>query len=63
MKQYRTILVAVGFDERDAVTLRHAARIAAIAESETVYVAHMASRIDLPADVAERYPDLVRPVD
>ena len=63
MKQIRTLVVAVSFDERDAVTLRHAARIASEAESETVYVVHVAPTFDLPEDVADRFPELVRPVD
>ena len=63
MKQYRTILVAVSFDERDATTLRHAARFAVAAESETVYLAHIAASFDLPEEVSQKYPELVRPVD
>jgi nucleotide-binding universal stress UspA family protein len=63
MEPYRTILVAVALDGRDGPTLRHAARMASAGDTQRVYLVHVAPSIDLPADVAQRYPDLARPVD
>ncbi|MBM4069241.1 MAG: hypothetical protein FJ271_09890 [Planctomycetes bacterium] len=60
MKRYQTILVGAGLDDRDATTLRHAARLAQAARA--IYVAHVALTFDLPAELAQQ-ADLVVPVD
>jgi nucleotide-binding universal stress UspA family protein len=63
VKRYQTIVVAAALDDRDATTLRHAARFAQAAASKAVYAAHIIPSFDLPAEVAEKQPELVLPVD
>jgi nucleotide-binding universal stress UspA family protein len=63
MKRYQTIVVAVALDDRDATTLRNAARFAQAAESKAVYVVHVAPSFDLPAELTNKQPEQVLPVD
>lgn len=63
MKRYQTILVGAALDERDATTLRHAARFAQAAGSKRVYVAHIAPTFDLPTEVATNQAELLVPMD
>jgi len=52
MKRYKSIIVNVALDDRDATTLAHAARFAQAAESEVVYITHVAPSFDVPAGVS-----------
>jgi len=63
MKRYQTIVVAAALDDRDATTLRHAARFAHAAESKAIYAAHIVPSFDLSEEVSEKQPELVVPVD
>jgi len=63
IKRYQTMVVAAALDDRDATTMRHAARFAHAAESKAVYVAHVAPTFDMPEEVARQQPELVIPVD
>lgn len=63
MRRYQTILIGAALDERDATTLRHAARFAHAAQSQYVYLAHVAPSFDVPAEVLARQPDLAVPRD
>jgi nucleotide-binding universal stress UspA family protein len=63
MNRYQTIIVAAALDDRDATTLRHAARFAQAAQSKTVCLTHVAPSFDLPQPVGEQHPELARPVD
>jgi hypothetical protein len=63
MKRYKTIVVAAALDDRDATTLAFAAQFAKAAESENVYITHVAPSFDLPAEAAAQHPELFLPLD
>jgi len=63
MYQIKRLLVGVSFANQDGASIRYAAMISRLAQSEKVVFLHVASRVDLPEDILEEYPDLFQPVD
>jgi nucleotide-binding universal stress UspA family protein len=59
MKRYRTIVVAMALDDRDATTLKHTAHFAQAAGSQIVYMVHVAPTFDLPPDISEQSQNIV----
>ncbi len=63
MHRIKRLLVAVSFANQDGASIRYAAMISSLAQSEKVVFLHVASSVDLPEDILEEYPDLFQPVD
>ena len=63
MYEIKRLLVGVSFAKQDGASIRYAAMISRLARSEKVVFLHVASRVDLPEDILEEYPDLLQPVD
>lgn len=63
MKRYKSLLAVVALDERDTTTLRHAAFVAMAAQSDVVYLAHIAPSFDLPPKGSPLTPDFSSPID
>jgi len=61
--RYKRLLVGLTMAERDEGTLRYAAMIARMAQSETVYFIHVAPSLDIPEEIREQYSDRLEPVD
>jgi nucleotide-binding universal stress UspA family protein len=58
MHQYKQLLVAMNADEHDEATLRYAAVISRMAESERVFFVHVV-KLDVPKNVLDEYPALL----
>lgn len=63
MYRFSRILVAMGFSDHDAATLKYAGRISHAAHSERAYFVHVVSTLDVPDWVRENHPELAEPVD
>jgi nucleotide-binding universal stress UspA family protein len=63
MYRIKRLLVGVSFADQDGASIRYAGMISRLAQSEKVVFLHVASRVDLPEDILEEYPDLFQPVD
>ena len=63
MYRFKRLLVGVSFAHQDGASIRYAAMISRLAQSEKVVFLHVASRVDVPEDLLKEYPDLFQPVD
>jgi nucleotide-binding universal stress UspA family protein len=63
MYRIKRLLVGVSFADQDGASIRYAGMISRLAQSEKVVFLHVASRVDIPEDILEDYPDLFQPVD
>lgn len=63
MYRFRRLLVGISFAHQDGASLRYAALISRMANSEKTIFLHVASTLDIPEDLLEEYPDLFEPVD
>ena len=63
MYRYKRLLVGLTMAERDEATLKYAAMIARMAESEKVYFIHVAPSLEIPQEIREQYSDQFEPVD
>jgi len=63
MYRYKRLLVGISFAHQDGASLRYAALISRMANSEKTIFLHVASTLDIPEDLLEEYPDLFEPVD
>jgi nucleotide-binding universal stress UspA family protein len=63
MYRIKRLLVGVSFANQDGASIRYAAMISRLAQSEKVVFLHVASSVDLPEDILKEYPDLFQPVD
>jgi nucleotide-binding universal stress UspA family protein len=63
MYAYKRLLVGVSFAHQDGASIRYAAMISRLGKCEKVIFLHVASRVDIPEELLEQYPDLFQPVD
>ncbi|MDF9795834.1 nucleotide-binding universal stress UspA family protein [Catalinimonas alkaloidigena] len=63
MYQLKRILVCVDLSEMDEDVIRYSSEIAKITEADSVYFLHAAKDLNLPQDVANKYQDVLAPVD
>jgi nucleotide-binding universal stress UspA family protein len=63
MYQLKRILVCVDLSAMDEDVIRYASEMAKITEADSVYFLHAAKDLNLPRDVAQKYQDVLAPVD
>jgi nucleotide-binding universal stress UspA family protein len=63
MYRFKRLLVGVSFAQQDGASIRYAAMIGRLAKSEKITFLHVASRVDIPEDLLQEYPDLFQPVN
>jgi nucleotide-binding universal stress UspA family protein len=62
MYRFKRLLVGISFADQDGASIRYAAMISRLAQSEKVVFLHVASSVDLPEELLKEYPDLFEPV-
>ena len=63
METLKRILLCLDGTEMDKEVLRYTSFISKIIKPEKIYFLHVASSLDIPADIKEKYPDLLAPLD
>jgi nucleotide-binding universal stress UspA family protein len=63
MYRYKRLLVGVSFASQDGSSIRYAALISQLAKSEQITFVHVASKVDIPEELREEYPDLFPSMD
>ena len=63
MYQLKRILVCVDLTHMDEDVIRYSSKIAELVDADTVYFLHVAKTLDIPEEIAQKYPDLIAPVD
>lgn len=63
MYQLKRILVCVDLTHMDEDVIRYSSKIAELVDADTVYFLHVAKDLNLPQEVAEKYQDVLAPVD
>lgn len=63
MYQVKRLLVGLDLSEMDEKLLSYTSGLVKLLGVEMVYFLHVAKSLDLPKKVAEKYPDLMAPVD
>jgi nucleotide-binding universal stress UspA family protein len=62
MYRYRRLLVGLSLANQDGSSIRYAAMISRLAESEKITFLHVASTLDIPDELRAEYPELIEPV-
>ena len=62
MYRYKRLLVGVSFASQDGSSIRYAAMISRLSKSERITFVHVVSKVDIPEDLLEQYPDLFPPI-
>ncbi|MFC1866745.1 universal stress protein [Thermodesulfobacteriota bacterium] len=63
MYRYKRLMVGVSLNQQDGASIRYAAMVSRLAESEKITFLHIASTPEVEADVCELYPDLRQSCD
>lgn len=63
MYQLKRILVCVDLTDMDEDVIRYSSEITKLVDADTVYFLHVAKDLNLPEEIAEKYPDVLAPVD
>lgn len=63
MYQLKRILVCVDLSHMDEDVIRYSSEIARLVDADTVYFLHVAKDLNLPAEMREKYQDVLAPVD
>ena len=63
MYRYKRLLVGLSLANHDGSSIRYAAMISRMAESEKITFLHVASTSDIPEEVRAEYPDLIHSSD
>jgi nucleotide-binding universal stress UspA family protein len=63
MYQLKRILVCVDLSEMDEDVIRYSSEITKLAEADTVYFLHVAKDLNLPPEIAEKYQNVLAPMD
>ncbi len=63
MYQLKRILVCVDLNTMDEDVVRYASEMAKIADADTVYFLHAAKDLNIPEEVANKYQEVLAPVD
>ena len=58
MERCRRLLVALKLNEQDTAVIRYAATLSHMAASRELHFVHVVQKLELPADVRQRYPQL-----
>lgn len=59
----KRLLIALDLTELDQTLITYTSSLAKMLETEQVYFFHVAKSLELPSKVAEKYPDLLAPLD
>ncbi len=62
MYKMNDLLIGLDLSAMDDILLEYTARIATYLEPEKIYLMHVAKKIELPEDIVNEYPDLVKPL-
>ncbi|MBN2433488.1 MAG: universal stress protein [Acidobacteria bacterium] len=63
MYRYRRLLIGLDFTDTDPSTIGYAAKVTRMAQSEKAYFLYVAKSLDIPANLARKYPELTEPKD
>jgi len=63
METLKRILLCLDGSEADKIVLRYTSFFANIIKPEKIYFLHVASTLEIPAEIKEKYPDLLAPLD
>ncbi len=63
MSSFNRILVGLDFSDMDGTLIQYTSMLTQIFEVDTIYFMHVASSLELPDEIVEKYPDLLAPVD
>jgi len=63
MYQLNRILVCVDLTHMDEDVIRYSSKIAEVVEADTVYFLHVAKDLNLPQEVADKYQEVLAPLD
>lgn len=63
MYQLKRILVCVDLSDMDEDVIRYASEMSKVTEADTIYFLHAAKDLNIPQEVAEKYQDVLAPVD
>jgi len=63
MHRYKHLLVVLNLDDQDRTTIKYAAMVSRMAQSEKVYFLYVAGDLDIPEFLRKEYPDLLPPVN
>ena len=63
MYRYKRLLVGLSLWKQDGSSIRYAAMISKLAQSEKITFLHVASPPDIPEELHKEFPDLAGPVD
>lgn len=63
LSKFQRMMVCLDLTEMDKHLIKYASMIAKVFEINSVYFFHVAESFELPAEIQEKYPDLVAPLD
>jgi nucleotide-binding universal stress UspA family protein len=63
MHRYKHLLVVLNLDDQDRTTIKYAAMVSRMAQSEEVYFLYVADDLDIPEFLRKDYPELLPPVN
>ena len=63
MYQLKRILVCVDLTEMDEDVIRYSCEITKLVGADSVYFLHVAKDLNFPQEIAEKYPDVLAPMD
>ena len=63
MHRYKHLLVILSLDDQDRTTIKYAAMVSRMAQSDKVYFLYTADDLDIPEFLREEYPNLMPPVN
>ncbi|WP_420388333.1 universal stress protein [Roseivirga sp.] len=63
LSKFQRMLVALDLSQMDVYLLKYASMVAKIFDIDTVYFVHVATSLELPGEIQEKYGDVFGPVD
>lgn len=63
LSKYQRMLVALDLSQMDVYLLKYASMAAKVFDIDTVYFVNIASSLELPEEIQEKYADVFAPVD
>lgn len=63
LSNYQRMMVCLDLSDMDETLLKYASLAAKVFKMETVYFCHVVTSMELPKEIAHKYPNLMAPVD
>ena len=63
LSKFQRMMVCLDLTEMDKHLIKYASMIAKVFEINSIYFFHVAESFELPAEIQEKYPDLIAPLD